>query len=201
MRRTGLMGGALLTMYEMALRTGLDTFIASPQRDGWLAANKEGLCSLAGYISLYMLSERIGQGIQRTRWSDRVLRNHLVTLSILLYSLHYTGLFPCSRRMANAGYVIWVLALCCGHLAGFLTVHMIASVHSVLLEGLGRHQLLVFLAANLLTGLLNMLIQCMFVGPIPAIAMVFMYTFMLVVWVPQALALLFPKSNSKSGRP
>ncbi|GJN88213.1 hypothetical protein Rhopal_001178-T1 [Rhodotorula paludigena] len=97
-----------------------------------------------------------------------------------------------SRRLANLPYVLWVAAFNTLFLFLYLAVHLhVASASSArpgsrgpeagtrapaLFEAINRNGLVVFLAANLLTGLVNVSIQSMYTSDTLAVLILVLYT-------------------------
>lgn len=98
------------------------------KRDTFLSANREGICSLPGYISLYLMSVYIGHAMKPTYATGVVLRRSPVYTSVrtvfwrivylcvgilVLWKITYSLdiLVGISRRLANIGYVFWTLSL------------------------------------------------------------------------------------------
>jgi phosphatidylinositol glycan class W len=78
---------------------------------------------------------------------------------------------PVSRRAANATYVLWVTALCVTLVTGCLVSELMGGVLRTasrgaphLLLALNRNMLALFLAANLMTGAVNLSINTLAVG-------------------------------------
>lgn len=119
------------------------------------------------------------------------------------YALSQAAGVRTSRRLANLAYVLWVAAFNTSFLLGYVLIYMTilqpieqqpsdavsaermslpSSSSSMMmmtvgiLEDLNRHSLTVFLAANLLTGLVNLTVQTMYVGDAAAVAIVLAYT-------------------------
>ena len=184
MERFGFIGVFLLVIYQMALRFGgLQEYIENDQRQSLLDKNKEGVFSCIGYLAINLLATRMGVGIKKLyNGSEKAkLRNYLLYTSFLCYSLYYmiSTSIPASRRLANATYCIWIVALCTGHLGAFLSVECCfhaAGAESVLLDSLNKHQLPAFLLANLLTGAINMTMQIMLMREWQAISILLLYT-------------------------
>lgn len=78
-----------------------------------------------------------------------------------------------SRRACNLCYILWSLALNSSALAACMWLQPPAT--PTLLDALSRHQLIVFLVANLLTGAVNMAVNTLAVGDAAARAVVAAY--------------------------
>lgn len=124
----------LMTLYEMCLQLGLGDYLLSGERGNLLAANKEGLCSLAGYVSIYVaaayfkhvLRNDPPKGEEEKEDEEEVARTEptipvkvlgwqtlkMGLMSVCLWKVVHVcnTMFGVSRRLANMGYVIWVAA-------------------------------------------------------------------------------------------
>ncbi len=90
------------------------------------------------------------------------------------------GMLPVSRRACNATYVVWVIAQNLLALLAFLALELVQPLQQAqhggdLLEAVNRHMLPVFLAANLLTGGVNMAMNTLAARPPTAHAMLQIY--------------------------
>src|SRR5436309_1789266 len=64
----GLVSMILLTVHQLLLTGyGLTDFIQNDNRDGIVAANKEGIISLLGYLSLHLMFVEIGKFVLKIR--------------------------------------------------------------------------------------------------------------------------------------
>jgi phosphatidylinositol glycan class W len=100
-------------VHEAALvRGGLAEYVLHAPRETLVAANKEGLASLPGYLALSMLGQGLGRYLLQPRpappggWSR--VPAALVAIAAAAFAAVW-ALAPVSRRMANAAYVAWVL--------------------------------------------------------------------------------------------
>lgn len=166
--------GVVLVLHQAALsHLGVSVYVQLAPRTSLLAANKEGLCSLPGYLALALAGSAASgvlfgaRGIYggRTRGGARSVS--LVGFASLVF---WAGALVSdqwvertSRRLCNAAYVLWVLA----QVGLALAVAMARdALHGggtdtsppppPLLEAVNRHPLVVFLVANLLTGAVNL---------------------------------------------
>jgi phosphatidylinositol glycan class W len=143
--------------------------------------NKEGIVSLPGYLAIYLLGLATGQHILRSTRSHEKRKTELA-LELLGYSvawwtglavLRFTG-FEVSRRMvrtcmrvpdslkANLPYILWTSAYNTTFLFAYLVIEISLSTSvPPLLEAINSNGLVVFLAANVLTGLINLSMRTM----------------------------------------
>lgn len=193
--RLGLASGAALAAaYETALRLGgLQEYVLRAPRDSLLSANREGLCSTAGFFALHLAATQAGAFVRRRgdRAAPAVALCSLALWAVLLAS----GALP-SRRMANLAYVAWTLAQSLALLALFMladavthsAAHFQASRGGVApadaaagvaparaLAAVSRSQFAVFLAANLCTGAVNLSARTLDTPPAVAVAVVTAY--------------------------
>jgi len=190
----------LVVIYEFALNFGLAEWIMSDApRDTLFSANREGILSLIGYeaIFLYTLS-------MKSRLSFFMKKNHLLnsiflltvtsTLSIALFLLTFiiSYIFGVSRRLANAGYVYWVLSISSYLLfmsimiENFLTVllHKIGRLGefnrvSLIIDSVNDNLLFFFLFANVVTGIINMCMYTLVMNTVSSIIILSLYMFVI----------------------
>ncbi|KAK4049760.1 Glucosaminyl phosphatidylinositol (GlcN-PI) nositol acylation protein [Microbotryomycetes sp. JL221] len=114
------------------------------------------------------------------------LANLLGSYAVIWWTLYavmrWLGV-PVSRRIANLPYVIWTAAFNCSFLFLYLSIHLWATkapmTRSVqapaLFEAINRNSLVVFLIANLLTGLVNVTIETMYASTMVAMVVLVCY--------------------------
>jgi phosphatidylinositol glycan class W len=175
----------ILTVYQLSLSFGLQTFIQDAPRQcqggnqicNLYAANREGVLGCIGYLAVYLLGETIGH---RFLWGSNKGLVGLTTMlwAVLLLLVH--GLqIPVSRRSTNASFCVWAAA----HNILLLTLIKAATSFGqrsmpylpIVMETVNRHGLLMFLIANLLTGLVNITIPTLEVRDPWAFLIVFGY--------------------------
>jgi glucosaminylphosphatidylinositol acyltransferase len=196
------MAAALLATYQIALsHFGISHWLERHDRDlsSVLDANKEGISSLVGYVSLLYLGRAAACVLASrpqhlSRWTGQVVAATAAMWAVTLWldaSVH-----PISRRMCNVPYVTWIAALA-GLLLGLgvLSEALAAALHDkggaypAVLAALSRRQLPVFLAANVLTGAVNLSMSAMDTGNAVAFAVLSVYT---ASWTMLALAVRGP---------
>uniref|UniRef100_A0A1I8Q806 Phosphatidylinositol-glycan biosynthesis class W protein n=1 Tax=Stomoxys calcitrans TaxID=35570 RepID=A0A1I8Q806_STOCA len=113
------MGIVILVVHEITLQCGLSEYVLDPdlQRTDLLSANREGLCSLPGFIALFILSQYFGQWIK----SKDILNyeeikqklKHLIIISIALWLIVISSTLAIgmARVTCNFAYVTWMLAI------------------------------------------------------------------------------------------
>lgn len=113
----------IIVVHETCLQLGLSNFIMddSLPRDNLVLANREGIFSAAGYVSLYLGSIYIGtllksDGQELLKVKEVVQKTgkmFIVTLCCWKMIYVCNRMFGVSRRTANMGYNFWVLAIGC----------------------------------------------------------------------------------------
>lgn len=215
----------LLVVHETVLQLGLKDYVINSdvKRDTWLNANREGVVSILGYVSLYMASMFVGsmlklqpdtgnststttrrQKLKPTIYARPMAMKavRIAVLSLILWKLTYSlrDLFGVSRRMANMGYVIWILSIATTMTALFILLEVF--YYFITFDAPGRQMddtdedidnnciplifrainyngLAFFLGANLLTGLVNIMVQTLLVDT--ALAVLLLIVYMLVL--------------------
>ena len=174
---------ALLSLHQLALSWGgLRSFVRNAPRTGWVSANKEGLVSLPGYLAL-SLAGGCAADLFRACLVPPSMSHTMGPLAFgaaalamwVASELLDVAVEPTSRRVCNAAYVAWIaaqtllsLGLCA--LPSLPAVpllhhhhhHPQQQQHEVelpLLEAVGHQPLGFFLAANLLTGAVNLAME------------------------------------------
>ncbi|WVQ84419.1 hypothetical protein IAT38_006571 [Cryptococcus sp. DSM 104549] len=187
--------GMVITLAQQTVLThfNLQSFILSTARPNLLAANKEGIASLPGYLAIFLIGVSTGEHVLRltlppatrkpvTETQEEHERSHYdrrrtdLALELFGYGVAWWSLLGASRlvggevsrRMANTPYVLWVAAYNTTFLFGYLLLELLlpASPSSPLvpplLDALNKNGLVVFLVANLLTGLVNVSMETMY---------------------------------------
>ncbi|XP_062705395.1 uncharacterized protein LOC109402525 [Aedes albopictus] len=204
----------VLCCHEMMLHLGVSRYVLNEKigRTNFIDANREGLASVPGYVALYLASTYIGS-IMRPSVEIQPVKKFLrqtIKLSIIAaicWKMIYVceDMFGVSRRLANMGYVFWILSI--GSTMSVLFMLLEVYVYYVRFEepktpeqimkgddfcipyspliliAINENGLAFFLAANLFTGLVNMLFQTMLMEPPAALVINSYYIFMLCVVV------------------
>lgn len=123
---------ALLLAHEILLQLGVADYIIDPthqiKRDNFQDANREGIFSIMGYVSLYLASVYVGYRLRKedvvsdSNKKAPVFTNvrqlfwkavRLFFVAAILWKVTYIlkSLFGVSRRIANMGYVFWILSI------------------------------------------------------------------------------------------
>ncbi|KAF8363650.1 hpo-20 [Pristionchus pacificus] len=178
-------------VHQTALSNGVQAWVLdeTAPRDSFLEANREGICSLAGYIAIYYYSRAMGRFIAKTAlaglrvrsWSAAVL--HMLLLCGIFAAAQLAAeaaLGPPSRRLVNLPYILAMISMECYLLAGCIGVQTIsyiiwaarvphfgseenpfATSEPCLMTALNKHPLLFFLVSNVTTGVVNISIRAL----------------------------------------
>uniref|UniRef100_A0AC34FAI8 Phosphatidylinositol-glycan biosynthesis class W protein n=1 Tax=Panagrolaimus sp. ES5 TaxID=591445 RepID=A0AC34FAI8_9BILA len=165
--------------YQTALNLGLESWILRDDRDSWnvIDANREGICSLFGYIFVYGFTLII---IKFVAIVDGIFNPSYKSVSFWMIAGAFTYFGQLlmmeifgepSRRIANIPYVLAMVSMKCA-VIGFLQLIQIQGVLRSntksetfnakglnLLESISGNCLLFFLIANLATGFVNSVIH------------------------------------------
>ncbi|KAJ6246607.1 phosphatidylinositol-glycan biosynthesis class w protein [Anaeramoeba flamelloides] len=170
---SGLFGVILLAIYQTLLsKFGLAEWILSDQRRNLFEANKEGACSLVGYLALFLIGSNLGYLIlknvrsKQNSWKAFTLK--LVATDILLFvcaALSHAYIQKSSRKMVNCTYCLFVLSnsilsIVCFSLIDSFTV----TPQHQLQSSFTKNQLPMFLFANMLTGLINICFETLYIN-------------------------------------
>eukprot|EP00347_Sterkiella_histriomuscorum_P017350 403349721 len=180
----------LMTGYEFALTSfGLKNYILYGPRNDIISANREGIFSTFGYLSLSLLGMTFGRQIftslavtnnikpndqddkklelEEQRQKELGLIKRFSIFSVLIWlcmTLSEDVFEPASRRLCNMTYVLWQVLLLQSLTLYCFVVDRILIHHegNVLIDVINYNQLLFFCAANLLTGLVNLKVKTIF---------------------------------------
>ncbi|XP_038904113.1 uncharacterized protein At4g17910 isoform X4 [Benincasa hispida] len=178
--------------YQYWLIYGLNTYLLSNQRGSdIISQNKEGLFSIFGYWSIYLIGVQLGNSLFFGKNSSATLgskrRARIIVWILALFFWMTTLLLDSyvervSRRMCNLAYVTLVLAQNLQVLAILmLSGYVAGNETSVLEEALNSNLLAAFLLANLLTGLVNLSVDTLSTSSITALLILLVYAFILSI--------------------
>ncbi|ENN71542.1 hypothetical protein YQE_11770, partial [Dendroctonus ponderosae] len=181
----------ILIAHETLLQLSFKTWIFNHfERHSFTDANKEGLVSAIGYLALYLYSVYFGYSIKQTEKSYRITNGKffVITMTSLLMTIFCNYHFEVSRRLANAGYVFWVLFIgifmtwlfylaenAQKHIFEGITKHYLCSPY--IYEAINYNGLIFFIIGNLLTGLVNLSISTKQVEAPTSLLILFLYMF------------------------
>ncbi|RCI13078.1 hypothetical protein L249_0195 [Ophiocordyceps polyrhachis-furcata BCC 54312] len=189
-------------LYQVLLdRTALAAYILSAPRTGLISMNREGIFSFLGYLAIFLAGQDTGMAVIPR---DATRRPPLKATAVR--GLAWSGLYwlctsysygfglGVSRRLANLPYVTWVaafnslqlLAFCCidavffpafySAVDGKAEMEAYKAATSWVLRAYNRNGLAIFLAANLLTGLVNLTVRTLDAGPFKTMGVLLAYT-------------------------
>ncbi|XP_074270176.1 uncharacterized protein At4g17910 isoform X3 [Silene latifolia] len=185
----GIFGLLILIGYQVFLLQGLNTYLLSDVRgQDIISQNKEGVYSIFGYWGMYLVGVQMGyhlffqkdhstsDGLRQTR--TRVFLVSLVFWLLTVVLDQYVE--RVSRRMCNMAYVMLVMAVNFEVLAIFmLSEYSGGSNFTVLEAAFDKNLLASFLLANVLTGLVNLSLDTLFVSSIQALVILTLYMLVL----------------------
>lgn len=229
--------------YHLTYENLTEFMLHADRSVSFFASNREGIMSLFGYTSIYLMAEWFSgrylfnrpalsssapNGISGTSQSNSqclekttihqstehrqicgIMRALLIAASVCggAWGLSATLLQPTSRRLANMPFVCMILCLSSLMLTALLLVDTIGKYFSVVLtpdgerggggevashhrplttiEIMSKHQLVVFMIANVLTGGVNMSMQTLYVTDARACLIVYCYMTVVVLlsWI------------------
>ncbi|KAI9033554.1 GWT1-domain-containing protein [Phycomyces nitens] len=181
----GVLALGVGVLYETALQCGLETWILEAPRVDLLSANKEGVFSFFGYLSIFLLGLDSGLIIfkkykeeeDRCPTGRQLIKRAIVYWAVFIVWTGTTD-FAVSRRLANGPYVLWVVAFNMLLLATLVFVDDKFKVNSQgpsLLFAMNQNGLVTFLVANLLTGLVNLSMRTLYCSTLVSFAVCSVY--------------------------
>lgn len=172
-------------------------------RVGLLDANREGIFSSIGYLAIYFVGIQVGCFLQKPR---STLRDWLRAVAVLmavqtlfwfLLKFSENGTESVSRRMANLSYILWMVAFNLHVMCAVLVIELVTITLTelnmtvyrfidykpqtqstfCLLQAVNRNGLFYFLAANLLTGFINLTLATLHASPVSGFIILCGYQF------------------------
>ncbi|XP_020716031.1 phosphatidylinositol-glycan biosynthesis class W protein isoform X2 [Ceratitis capitata] len=174
-------GVVFAVIHEVNLQHNTSNFVmnANVVRNTLFKANREGICSILGFISIYLFSMLMGHHLRIQ--NDVITRKaYFKKLKVTMVSaiLLWVSVFSCiflsisiARVTCNLGYILLVLAI-----AQTMTGYYMLGFHSILsqpdesysadqeylpsvVEAVNKNGLVYFVVANLLTGGINLCLE------------------------------------------
>ncbi|KAL5278327.1 PIGW family protein [Megaselia abdita] len=162
---------AAAVVHEGILQSGMGKYCLSKSvlRISFLEANREGLISITGFVSIYLISVFIGSLISKDQRFNfecyKTMMLKLSAMSVISFILTIFSVFTTdiSRRIANFGYITWIVSLSTTLIITYsiaLDV-MLKAVHNndrslpAIFEMVNFNGLIYFLTSNIFTGLVN----------------------------------------------
>lgn len=201
----------ILCIHEMLLESGLAKYVLNDEvkRDSFINSNREGIVSIAGYLGLYLGSVYMGslmrheeEFIRPKKLIKQVLRMGLFAVFCWKLLFVCETMFGVSRRLANMGYVFWMLSI-------DSTYFTLAMIHEmlvyfmkfeqnnskdkslnensgylpILINAINYNGLVYFIVANLLTGMVNLIFQTFLQDVVTSLFILVTYMFLLSSFV------------------
>lgn len=166
-----LLSVVTLIFHEFILYIGLQAWVfsASP-RDSLISANREGISSCLGFVSIYLFSVHIREILLDKHVTKYETFKKLLYIMVLLcFLMHWHLIHPTSRTLANASYCLYIDTI----LIIITTVKYFTTVLcdeknniqiSLILSTVNTNGLTYFLIANLCTGAINLSMRTLFVS-------------------------------------
>ncbi|GAA98267.1 uncharacterized protein L969DRAFT_47052 [Mixia osmundae IAM 14324] len=180
----------LLIRHNTWLRSGLAEWALEAERTDLISMNKEGITSLSGYIVIYLFAADVGFLVlprsgrsgreELTSLALRLARDSMVWLSMYLVSTLYKDL-PVSRQLANASYVLWIMAFNTVSLVAYILIDIARTTGTrvprppLLMTAINKSGMTTFLLSNVLTGLIGKTFQTIYMTDGPALAILGAY--------------------------
>ncbi|KAF3706672.1 Phosphatidylinositol-glycan biosynthesis class W protein [Channa argus] len=205
-------------LYQFSLETsGLKDFIIhnNDREKDFMHANKEGIFSVVGYVTIYLAGVQVGLYVMQPRSQVRMWFKALLNLllgSIVLYAalcICQTLVEPVSRRLANLPFCLWSVAqsllfISCLGIADMVLLfskrtsgcHFVPTSWDLhkkqsnsgkktaeierhcLVQAVSRNQLLFFVLANVMTGLINSKVDTLTCSSLFSVCVLLSYMFM-----------------------
>lgn len=191
----GLLGFLICVFLElwMNLDSRVLTYLINADRVGIVGNNREGIYSFWGYIGIFLMGQEIGNKIvlpaaNLQRNSKNFLGRYrvddlqgLAGYGMVAWLVNQVVLnsdkFYISRRFANLPYALWVVSYNLGFLTLYCFVDKVTKIENddYILECINNNGLLLFLIANVSTGLVNMCFDTLAAGPTKSICILLAY--------------------------
>ncbi len=181
----------VLGIYQFALCTSpLSSYILHSDRNTFLDANREGVCSLPAGVVLYLLTEILSYFLyyckDRSVFTSKFQASGVV--AAVMWCMWYTidaYIQPTSRRLMNAPYVCLSLAIAFTVLTILFAIDSTLPAHeeqhTSILQYFNKYQLQIFLFANVCTGLVNVSIPTIRVSLWCGLCIVIVYMWVLAL--------------------
>eukprot|EP00811_Abedinium_folium_P005910 NODE_15439_length_1050_cov_3.656555.p1 GENE.NODE_15439_length_1050_cov_3.656555~~NODE_15439_length_1050_cov_3.656555.p1 ORF type:complete len:292 (-),score=89.60 NODE_15439_length_1050_cov_3.656555:174-965(-) len=183
-RASGVVGALLLLGHQAFLdHFGGADYILNAERVDIFSANREGILSCSGYLGIHWLSVALGSLLARKGGSARRTAGILLFVACLgrvAVAVCAASGLPPSRRMCNLPYAALVIGLVVQVMASLAFIDLVwprpcpplASAYGAIQNSM----LVSFLAANLLTGAVNLALRPLLVPAWTALLVMCCYT-------------------------
>lgn len=189
----------ILVLHELLLQFYFqDIVMSNDPRINFFLANKEGISSILGYVSLYLFAVYYGHilitevyGSTKVYASFKLFLSYIITTGSLAYL--FNSKFGTSRRLINTPYCFWVVFV--GILAAFIfylgeLVQKFAFgkkmnyVKSPLIyKAINFNALIFFLLGNVLTGIINFVCNTREISDPVALFILVLYVLILALFM------------------
>lgn len=195
-----LMFLGLTITHEITLQIGLqDWILSNAPRHDFLSANREGIVSNIGYVALYFGGIALGRRLRACDTCSIKGNLNMMKMLLILTTLFWFVTVAChntfgvSRRLANMGYIFWILAFTTTVITVLLLVEFGVIMIKVvgvkqpddevlfvpkLLEAINMNGLLFFLLGNILTGMFNIRVHTFTLNPVTSFIVLNIYMLM-----------------------
>lgn len=163
-------------LHEAILYSGLESYCLSEAvpRSSFFEANREGIVSITGFVSIYLVSLHIGLLVRNTKTENfqefKIVLMKTVYVCLAAWMLTFVCIYTTgiSRRIANLGYVAWTISISTSILSIFnITFDVILKLVyknnrrcvPVLFDIINFNGLIYFLVSNVLTGAVNLFLN------------------------------------------
>lgn len=183
-------------LHQILLFSCLEDYVlGNKPRDNFIDANREGLVSILGYTSLYLIGVSMNKFILRkstTVGNDlkTAAKVVLISVTLLLFTVSFSGVFPVSRRIVSFTYITWITSSALLHVALSIVVELFLMcfvlpttltshyyhLTPIIYESINNNGLTFFLLGNLLTGFINILFNTMAMDSLQSLLVLFLYS-------------------------
>ncbi|XP_014286256.1 uncharacterized protein PIG-Wa [Halyomorpha halys] len=188
----------LAILHQIILQAGVESWmISDAPRNNPLSANREGICSLLGYLSLFLGAMAIGKSLQRDSvdlYQDlkHASKGFLISVFLFLATFWLHSRYPVSRRFVNVTYIFWMISMTFLLLSVCILIEMCLRIIYFIkskttndhlapsvLNSINYNGLIFFLMGNIFTGVVNIWIQTLHVENRNSIVILTVYMFIL----------------------
>ncbi|CAO3622741.1 unnamed protein product [Cunninghamella echinulata] len=187
-------GWMFAVMYQYILyQYGLQHWILEAPRTSLLSANKEGICSLFGYLAIFLIGIDTGNTLFNAIDNYNVISIQLSVKSVFYWlALGLWNLvlkdeqFNISRRLCNLPYIIWVVSFNLSLVTILIWVENKMNAQKIdpprLLTFINLNGLATFLLANILTGVINLSMKTLYASSLESMLVLFIYITIVILF-------------------
>ncbi|XP_050670465.1 phosphatidylinositol-glycan biosynthesis class W protein-like [Leptidea sinapis] len=174
----------MLLLHELLLHHSWQDWVFSEiPRSNLVDANREGISSNLGYVSMYLFSVHLKRIINDKNRNLVLFKLTTLSASIIIMSYFINLIKPTSRTLANAGYCLFILSILLIILTVFYSIEIcLCDKENILiyktplvLSAINNNGLIYFLICNLSTGFINIVFQTMLISPMTTIVILNIY--------------------------